>query len=207
MYFSNNVAGCDVEDSLAVPECRIGDVGRDFVRNRDGAETTTTAELKTPDGTFLIVERRRVARDAQVIEAKAATIDFASSPQMMALGGLIILGVLVASYTSKYDAFVGHAHGAVAAPAVGFLALELFLARAAFRLFHDIHTFESVGAFIQSRFLRYLPAVVPSVLIGYVVIKMIGYPGAHADAAGLPANLLMLSDMLVWRTSTVLIGG
>ena len=154
---------------------------------------TNTADLKTADGTYLIVERRRVPREPVV--AKAESFDFASSPQMMGIGGLIILGVLFASYTTKYDASIGHVGGAIPVPAIGFLALELFLTRAAFRLFHDIHTFDGLGAYMRTRILRYLPATVPAVLLGYLVIKTSGYPGAHASASALPINLLMLADM------------
>jgi peptidoglycan/LPS O-acetylase OafA/YrhL len=115
---------------------------------------------------------------------------------MMGLGGLIILGVLAASYTTKYDAAVGHAHGALMVPAVGFLALQLFLARAALRLFDDVRSFPHLLDFIVSRFLRYMPAVVPSVLLGFVLINTLQVPGMHAEFRSLPANLLMMADLV-----------
>ena len=151
------------------------------------------AELKTPDGNFQIMERRKSVR-VPVSNASAAQVtNLSASPQMMALGGLIILGVLVASYTTKYDAAIGHVGGPISIPAVGFLALQVYLARAAFRLFHDLHTFDSVGSYVQNRFMRYLPAVIPAVLLGYFVTFLIG---GHTDLHNLPANLLMLSDLV-----------
>ena len=118
-----------------------------------------------------------------------------SSPQMAALGGLIIIGVLVGSYTTKYDAAIGHSGGALSVPSVGFLALQLYLARAAFRLFTDIHTFAGVADYARARLLRYVPALMPAVLLGFVVAKFVGLPGVHVGAADLPANLLMMADV------------
>ncbi len=118
-----------------------------------------------------------------------------SSPQMVALGGLIIIGVLVGSYTTRYDAAITHVGGPLAVPSVGFLALQLYLARAAFRLFTDIHMFAGFGDYMRARLLRYMPALVPAVLLGLVVAKTVGLPGVHVSATDLPANLLMMADV------------
>ncbi|WP_158809234.1 acyltransferase family protein [Beijerinckia sp. L45] len=153
------------------------------------------AELKTPDGVFLIQERRAVRREDAKPKALPAR-GHSASPAMVALGGLIILGVLIGSYTTKYDLAVGHANGPMPVPAVGFLALQLFLARAAYRLFHDIRHVESLGAYVQQRLLRYLPAVVPAVILGFVLLQSGDIPNVKATIEALPANLLMVADML-----------
>jgi hypothetical protein len=157
------------------------------------------AELKTPEGTFLIQERRSVPRDplapwpaphVEVVHEKTAT-----TPALSALGGLIILGVLVGSYTAKYDLAIGHIHGSLSFPAVGFLALQLFLARAAYRLFHDVRQIASLGAYAGRCLLRYLPAVFPAVILGFVLSQFVGIPSMQAKLSSLPANLMMMADM------------
>lgn len=115
---------------------------------------------------------------------------------MMGLGGLIILGVLVASYTAKYDAAIGHAGGALAVPAVGYWALQLFLARAALRLYDDVHNYTSIFDFVVNRAFRYLPAVIPAVLLAFLIATCVETPGLRAQAGQLPANLLMIADMV-----------
>ncbi len=152
------------------------------------------ARLQTPDGTVLIQERRRRPR-AAAETTLAAPRSYSGSPQMMGLGGLIIIGVLVASYTTKYDAAIGHAQGALAVPAVGFLALQLFLARAALRLYDDVKSFKTLLEFVISRVFRYMPAVVPSVLLGFILINTAAIPG-HVHPAMLPANLLLMADLV-----------
>ena len=154
------------------------------------------AKLHTPEGTFLIQERRDKPRDASDRNVETKPRSYSGSPQMMGLGGVIIIGVLVASYTTKYDLAIGHVHGALAVPAVGYLALQLFLARAALRLYDDVKSFKTLYEFIISRFFRYVPAVVPAVLLGFVVIQMFAVPGMHAPLASLPANLLMVADII-----------
>lgn len=156
------------------------------------------AELQTPEGTVLIQERRRQPRvPGTPRPAPTGTVQsYTNSPQMMGLGGLIIIGVLVASYTAKYDASLGHVGGALTVPAVGYWALQLFLARAALRLYDDVHNYTSLFDFVVNRAFRYLPAVIPGVLIGFLVASSVEIPGLRAEAGQLPANLLMLSDMI-----------
>lgn len=153
--------------------------------------------LVTPEGAIPIQERRRVSRDpvARAWAAPNANAN-AGSPQMAALGGVIIIGVLVGSYTTKYDVAIGHVDGPLAVPAVGFLALQLFLARAAYRLFHDARAMPSLRAFIEHRVLRYFPALIPAVLFGFVLTQLVGPPCFNARAASLPANLVMLADFV-----------
>ena len=159
------------------------------------------AELKTPEGTFLIQERRSAPRDPSAPWPPAQKLGAdhektATTPALSALGGLIILGVLVGSYTVKYDLAIGHIHGPLSFPAVGFLALQLFLARAAYRLFHDVRQITSLGTYAGRCLLRYLPAVLPAVILGFVVSQFAGIPGMQAKLSTLPANLLMMADML-----------
>lgn len=123
-------------------------------------------------------------------------MSYTNSPQMMGLGGLIIIGVLVGSYTTKYDAALGHVGGALAVPAVGFWALQLFLARAALRLYDDVHNYSSLFDFIINRAFRYMPAVIPAVLIGFIIATTVETPGLRAQATQLPANFFMISDMI-----------
>ena len=172
----------------AGPELRVADASN----VPDGL-----AELHTPDGTFLIRDRRSRPRDpAHQKKIETPARSYSGSPQMMALGGLIIIGVLVGSYTTKYDAAIGHVHGALAVPAVGFLALQLFLARAALRLYDDVKSFKTLTDFVISRLFRYAPAAVPAVLFGFVTINAIGVPGLQAHLASLPANLFMMADIV-----------
>ena len=154
------------------------------------------AELHTPEGTFLIQERRARSRDPANRKVQTSARSYSGSPQMMGLGGLIIIGVLMGSYTTRYDQAIGHMHGALAVPAVGFLALQLFLARAALRLYDDIRSFKTLLDFVISRFFRYAPAAVPAVLFGFVIINAIGIPGLQAHLASLPANLFLMADIV-----------
>jgi hypothetical protein len=153
------------------------------------------ATLQTPEGPVLIRERRRRPREAAVRPAPKPNAH-CGSPPMAALGGLIIIGVLVGSYTTKYDLALGHLGGPLAFPAIGFLALQLFLARAAYRLFHDARAMPSLAAFVEYRMLRYCPAVIPAVLFGFVLCQIVGLTCFHARASSLPANLAMLADVV-----------
>ncbi|MDR3463879.1 MAG: acyltransferase [Beijerinckiaceae bacterium] len=158
------------------------------------------AELKTPEGTFLIQERRSRPRDPSAPKPETSPTPeketHAFSPAMSALAGVIILGVLVGSYTVKYDLAIGHAQGAPAIPAVGFIALQLFLACSSYRLFHAVRQYRDVWSYVGHRLLRYLPATIPAVLLGFVVAQFSGIPALQTKISSLPANLMMMADMV-----------
>lgn len=161
------------------------------------ADPPALAELKTPEGAVLIQERRRRPRAPNAPSPSPSVARGASStPAMTALGGIIILLVLVGTYTTRYEAALGHRVSLAAVPPVGYLALQLFLARSAYRLFYDVKATPSVGDYVVQRLYRYLPATIPAVLLGYVLARLGGLSCFHAAGTSVPANLLMLADMI-----------
>lgn len=173
----------------------------------DGSPAPGLAVLRTPGGDFLIQERRAVPRDPAAPKAPdPKPLDpkplapalgkhrAATTPAMAALGGLIILGVLIGSYTVKYDLAIGHRGGPLAVPAIGAIVLQVFLARAAFRLFDEAHHMPGPWAYIEQRILRYFPATIPAVFIGFGVSWLADLPLFQSPLSSLPANLTMSAD-------------
>ena len=118
-----------------------------------------------------------------------------SRRQIAALGGVIIILVLGASYTLAYQASIGHVEDLSAVPPVGYLALQLFLASTGWQLTTDLQTATSYQ-FLRSRLLRFGSVVGPAVLLGFFLIRYAGVPGMHAEPSALPANLLMAADLI-----------
>ena len=130
------------------------------------------------------------------------------------LRGVIILLVLAASYVTLYQSTLGHTRSLAAAPQVGFLALQLFLAVASYRLAAELAQSRCWAAYMRGRALHFLPPLWPAVALTCAAAALAHLPVQTCrDFSSFIANLVMAPDLIglpaaapcLWRLKLELI--
>ena len=125
-----------------------------------------------------------------------AAVERGQASQIDALCGVVMTITLISAYTSRYDQVIGHSRHVLANANLGFLSLQMFFAITACQLVKEISRHPDWMRYAGDRFLRFIPAVIPAVLIAYAVIISFHVPRLHADIAAVLANLTMVADFV-----------
>lgn len=111
--------------------------------------------------------------------------------QNEALAGTIILITLSTSFTARYAALIGHTAPLPFRADLAFLSTQLFFALAACQLAREAAP--SARHYVAARLDRFVPIVIPGVLISAAAAALAGLP-AFPTWQSLALNLTMLAD-------------
>ena len=140
------------------------------------------------------MQDRTTVRDGACMQATAHTDD--SLMQIEALCGVIIVITLLSAYTTRYAQLVGHTGPIAASADWGFLSLQMFFAITSYQLLKDIGRHADWMPYAADRLRRFVPAVIPAVLLSYALVAGSHIKQMHADLTMLLANATMLADFV-----------
>jgi len=127
-------------------------------------------------------------------QAEPAESTSAAARQIDVVCGLVILVCLSSAYTCTYGRIIGHAQPLSVCVNLSYLSLQSFFAIAAYQLVREVSGHRDWARYTIARLMRFVPAVVPAVLVAYVLVTQASIPQLHANATALLANLLLAAD-------------